>query len=148
MLLSLTVWVVCMVCGYLIGQNKDQLVSGLVWTILLGPLGLLVVACLPNRRKEEEERVTAAQLQHTLYLAKKERDSKKENEIFNRRAAIPAPPKGDTIRVARNGEDLGLIKIPAVQAMLASGRLDPDDYFFDEVAGEWVTLNIHPRLSL
>jgi hypothetical protein len=49
------VWLFCLVIGVLIGSQKGQLVSGIIWSFLFGPLGVIVVICLANKKKEAED---------------------------------------------------------------------------------------------
>ncbi|MCE1245282.1 MAG: hypothetical protein LWY06_01425 [Firmicutes bacterium] len=46
--LYLVIYFFVVLTGIVYGAEKGQLASGIVWTILLGPLGILVVALLPN----------------------------------------------------------------------------------------------------
>lgn len=48
------VWAVFVAIGCLVGAGKGQLISGLVWSFLLGPLGVLIVLAMPNRLREGE----------------------------------------------------------------------------------------------
>ena len=49
-------WLISVFCGFLLGMARGQLIAGIVCTFLLGPIGLLVVLCLPNRKKERKKR--------------------------------------------------------------------------------------------
>ncbi len=40
---------VCGVIGGLIGARKKQVVSGVVWSVLLGPIGWIIAFVLPHR---------------------------------------------------------------------------------------------------
>ena len=40
--------------GYLIGKSKGRQVAGVVWGILLGPIGLIVVACLREKPRHDD----------------------------------------------------------------------------------------------
>lgn len=55
-LLAALLWLGSVFIGGLIGQQKDQFESGLAWTFLLGPLGVIIVLCLPNHIKALKER--------------------------------------------------------------------------------------------
>ncbi len=47
------VWaIVCVFVGILIGLRKKQVVSGAVWSLLLGPIGWIIVLALPNRGRK------------------------------------------------------------------------------------------------
>jgi len=53
-------WLIGAAVSTIVGASRDQRDSGLVWGLLLGPLGILVVLFLPNLRKEKE---TAAKME-------------------------------------------------------------------------------------
>ena len=76
-LLILT-WVGCVVAGYFLGKYKGQVEAGLILTILLGLLGLVIVACLPRSR---QAKVAAAQRQYEIQAE------------AARRAGYPYPPQ-------------------------------------------------------
>ena len=54
------IWVII---GCLIGSAKGQFASGLIWSLLLGPFGVLIVLCLPNLKKAQEDAQRALQIQ-------------------------------------------------------------------------------------
>jgi len=51
------------------------------------------------------------------------------------------------IHVARNGTDLGKIKLSVVHSLLSSGELIHTDHYFEPGAQEWVPLSSHPELK-
>jgi hypothetical protein len=51
------------------------------------------------------------------------------------------------IRVAKDGQDLGPIDLPAIKLHLRSGHLTWQDYYYDEDAADWVALASCPLLS-
>jgi len=51
------------------------------------------------------------------------------------------------IHVARNGTDLGKLKLSVVHALLSSGELASTDHFFDPHTQKWITLDSHPELG-
>lgn len=64
------VWLVCIVAGVLIGDRKERGLSGLVWPLLLGPIGLVIVLALPNVKKEREQQREIALRQEQLAVQK------------------------------------------------------------------------------
>jgi hypothetical protein len=45
------IWIlVCGGVGFLIGRSRDQAASGIIWGAILGPIGWIVVLCLPDNR--------------------------------------------------------------------------------------------------
>jgi hypothetical protein len=38
--------------GYLVGNAKGQAVSGVIWSLLLGPIGVIIVLALPKIEPE------------------------------------------------------------------------------------------------
>jgi hypothetical protein len=51
------------------------------------------------------------------------------------------------IHVARNGTDLGNIKLTEARAWLLSGELAKTDHYFDLGTQEWRILDCHPDLA-
>jgi hypothetical protein len=49
------IWVFSVVIGCLVGAAKGRIGSGMVWSLLFGPVGVIVVLCLPNLAKKEED---------------------------------------------------------------------------------------------
>ena len=58
-----------------------------------------------------------------------------------------AMEKSTRIRVAKDGQDLGPIDLPAIKLHLRSGNLTWQDYYYDEDAADWVALASCPQLS-
>jgi hypothetical protein len=46
-------WLVWVALGAILGASKGRVGSGLVWTLLFGPIGLIVVAALPSLKKAD-----------------------------------------------------------------------------------------------
>lgn len=51
------------------------------------------------------------------------------------------------IHVARNGTDLGKIKVTEARAWLSSGELTRTDLYFDREMQRWLTLDCYPDLA-
>ena len=51
-LLLFYAWFYCLTIGTLVGLRKGRFVPGFILPFLLGPLGLLVVSFLPNKKRE------------------------------------------------------------------------------------------------
>lgn len=49
------VWIISIAISLFIGAKKGRPWSGIVWGLLLGPIGVLVLLCLKNLKKETEE---------------------------------------------------------------------------------------------
>lgn len=47
--MALVIPIICSAVGYLIAKDKDRGTAGAVWGFLLGPLGIVVAACLKER---------------------------------------------------------------------------------------------------
>ena len=52
-----------------------------------------------------------------------------------------------SLRIAKNGQDLGDIVLPKVQIMLRNGQLSQEDYYFDVPSHSWLPLNACIDLS-
>ena len=60
---------------------------------------------------------------------------------------IKSVEKSVRIRVAKDGQDLGLIDLPAIKLHLRSGHLTWHDYYYNEDDADWVALATCPQLS-
>ena len=61
--------------------------------------------------------------------------------------AINGNSEPHVIHVARNGTDLGKIKISEAHAWLSTGELKKTDHYFDPDKQQWLTLDCHPKLG-
>jgi hypothetical protein len=48
-LIALT-WIGSIVASYFLGKYRGHVSAGIILTVILGPLGLLILACLPRTR--------------------------------------------------------------------------------------------------
>ena len=48
-------WIFCGILGGAIGATKGRGAAGLIWGLLLGPIGILITLCLSNEKKKMEE---------------------------------------------------------------------------------------------
>lgn len=74
----LVFWGIPIFAGYHVGKYKGQTSTGVILTIILGLLGLIIVACLP---RSDEAKVAAAQRQYAIQAE------------AARRAGYPWPPQ-------------------------------------------------------
>ncbi len=139
----LIIWIFSMIIGCMIGAAKDQTVSGFIWSFLFGPLGVLVVVCLPNRKKQREEAERKQQFAIQLQL---QQAQLLKLEQMQMKAPPPPPGYEPRLRIASNGQDLGEIPVGAVTLMLRSGKLTQQDYYFDRESNEWMQLDCCPQL--
>jgi hypothetical protein len=53
--LPLAIWWIAAIIagGYVAGQKKRHVVEGLIFGVFFGPLGVLIVACLPEGTKND-----------------------------------------------------------------------------------------------
>src|SRR2546426_12731566 len=94
------IWIVSLILGCLIGSAKGRVVSGFVWSLLLGPLGVLIVLCLPNLKKEEENAKARALAQEQVRL--QEAQLRQLQELGQR--PIRGPESSHLYHVGRNGQ--------------------------------------------
>jgi len=131
-------WIFCAIIGGAIGMAKDRTVSGIVWGGLLGPIGIIVVLCLPNLKKKKEEearRVAEIERKHQMELQQAQLQQLQQR-------TIPTPPKAERqYRIASNGEDLGEMPVPTIKLLIKTGKLTLHDYYFDIHAHDWITLD-------
>jgi hypothetical protein len=50
-------WLIFVIAGVLIGLRKGRLAMGIVWSLLIGPVGLVIVALMP---KTDERQIAEA----------------------------------------------------------------------------------------
>lgn len=140
--LSLIVWIFSMIIGCLIGTSKDQVASGLIWSFLFGPFGVLVVLCLPNRKKQKEEAQRNKLLERQVSLQQEQ-----IRYLEKMQQPVPPPPGHEPkLRIATGGEDLGEMPISTVQLLLKNGRLTQQDHYFDQASNTWMPLDCCPDL--
>jgi hypothetical protein len=98
------IFIVSVVIGCLIGSLKGQFTSGLIWSLLLGPLGVIIVLCLPNLIKQKEEAERKQQMAQQLELLQQQLQRLEQIQL-----ATSSPPsrRDPTLRIASDGEDLG-----------------------------------------
>lgn len=59
---------------------------------------------------------------------------------------VKAVEKTAAIRVAKDGEDLGLMDLPSIKLRLRSGQLTSLDYYYNEEDADWRPLGSCPLL--
>jgi len=128
-------WLIFLIAGILIGAQKGQLVSGIVWPFLFGPLGVIIVLCLPNKVAEAKEEARNLQVQRQLLMQQQQLE-----EL--RRLNNPPPEKKQParLRIAKNGQDMGEMSIGMVLTMLKNKQLSGEDLYFDPETNEWLPL--------
>jgi len=136
----LLIFIVSVIIGAIIGSAKGQTAAGILLSLLLGPLGVLIVLCLPNlvKQKEEQERKRQLDLQIQLQRAQLEKI-----EQMQQRASAPLPPPPGAqhkYHVGRNGEDIGELQASEIRRKIQNGELTLQDYYFDAAANDWLTL--------
>ena len=137
------IFIVSIVIGCLIGSAKGQFASGFILSLLLGPLGVLIVLCLPNLVREKEESDHKKQLAVQIHL--QQAQLRKLDQM--QRTPMPPPPGYEPkLRVASSGQDLGEMPVASVKLMLKSGKLTPQDYYFDTDSNNWMPLDCCPDL--
>jgi hypothetical protein len=64
------IWLAFAVIGAIIGSRKGRLAMGIVWSLLLGPIGLIIVAVTP--KTEAQQVKDAAQQARVRQLAEQQ----------------------------------------------------------------------------
>lgn len=153
----LVIWIFSIVIGTLIGSAKGRLVSGLLWTIPFGPIGVLVVLCLPDLKKQKED--AERKKQRDLQIQLQQAQLQKLNEMPRMMPPPtpqmmmppPMPPPPPTfeskLRIASDGHDLGELPLTTIKVMLKSGKLTPQDYYLDSKSNQWLELGTYPALA-
>lgn len=140
------IWIFSIIIGCLIGSAKDRFGSGLVWSFLFGPLGVLVVLCLPNLKKQKEDAERKQQI--ALQLQLQQAQLQKLDQLQRNAQPPPPPPPGNEpkLRIASNGQELGELPVATVKVLLRNGKLTPQDYYFDAHNNDWMQLESCPAL--
>jgi hypothetical protein len=134
------VWLFCLLIGVLIGSQKGQLVSGIIWPFLFGPLGVIVVVCLANKKKEAED-----QAQKAFQFQQMQIQRQQLEEIKKLRQPMPETPTlPSKLRISKDGQEIGELGIGMVKTILHGKQLSPNDLYFDPAANEWMPLELLP----
>jgi hypothetical protein len=134
------IWIFSVIIGSLIGSSKDRLLSGIIWSIIFGPLGVIVVLCLPNLKKQKEESERKQQLELQLKI---QQEQLKKLDLINRSGASSHEQK---MRIASNGEDLGELPVATIKLMLKTGKLTTQDYYYDSEMKDWMQIECNSEL--
>jgi hypothetical protein len=141
MIFAFLFWIISIVVGCIIGSKKGRTLSGFIWPFFFGPLGLLVVAVLPNA--DGFETPTEKALRSQIALQQQQLfEMKRLTEMIQSQAFSNT----ETLRISAKGRDLGDIPIPRVKEMVKHQALTLDDKFYDWDAQEWMTLDCCSKL--
>ena len=147
---AIIIWILSIFCGVLVGNAKGQVASSIVWTVLFGPIGLIVVLCLPNLSKASNERAQEEMLKQQLSLQKQQIEELKR--LRSSTIVQPSPSAAsrthlsETLHIGRGEQDLGELTIAQVKAMLRNGELSLEDSYYDWDAQQWPPLDVCLKL--
>lgn len=136
------VWMFSMVIGALIGGAKGRVGSGLVWSALLGPLGVVLVLCLPNLEKERKEMENERKEQQARETAREQlRVQERQLQILESlKNENPPPSTSGAYLIRKNGIDIGDMPLEKIQRLLQAGALTTADFYFDPQVNQWIRL--------
>lgn len=154
----------CGVVGFFIGKLKTRELEGFILGLILGPLGWLIAALLPDagRAKREEaalelQREHVAQLKRANELAKSEKSGIQSTPSIAPQVIItdgkqtalsqPSPSKLLPVRqyrLAKDGKEIGTKNPSEIRSMLARGEIEREDFYLDEVANKWSEIGTIP----
>jgi hypothetical protein len=102
-----------------------------------------LVACFfgpnPKKKKEEEEMQALVNQQFASQNAQLQAHQRMQSHA--RQANTPQKQvQPTTIRIAKDGLDLGDFDIPYVKLMLRTGELTRQDYYYDTERNDWMTI--------
>lgn len=144
-------WIFSVVIGALIGAARGRVASGLVWPLLLGPLGVIVVLCLPNLAREardaREDKLKREQIDLQRAELKELRALRAALEPGRspapaRRPAAPRPGGQNAAPLASyyilvDGKPEGPLEGPTLMAMLSAEEITPDTLCAREGDADW-----------
>ena len=137
----LLIFIVSVIIGGMIGSAKGQTAAGILLSLLLGPLGVLIVLCLPNLVKQKEEQERRRQLDLQIQLQRAQLDKIERLQESASAPSRPPPPGAQRkYHVGRNGEDIGELQVSEIRKRIQTGELTLLDYYFDPAANDWLTL--------
>jgi hypothetical protein len=138
----------CLV-GLAIGQTRGRPLAGFFLGLLIGPIGWLLVFFGPNPKKKKEEEEMQALVNQQL--ARQNAQLQANQRMQSHAILVNTPQKQvqlTTIRIAKNGLDLGDFDIPKVKLMLRNGELTRQDYYYDTQCNDWMTIEWCPDLAI
>lgn len=141
------IWVCSVVMGAIIGAQKDQMTPAFFLSILFGPLGVLIILCLPDKKAEAEQLLELeSQRRFQREQLELQRDHLEEMRAISVPKIVSRPRMKPTakIKLARNGQEWGDFSPATIRAMLANGDIMHGDYFWDSKISDWVTLDQLP----
>ncbi len=132
------IWVFSVVIGCFVGAAKGRIGSGMVWSLLFGPVGVIVVLCLPNLAKKVEDAKAQQLLQSQVQI--QQAQLRQLQELTDRATAQPIAEPAAVYHVARRGKDLGEMPASKIRQMLRAGTLSKQDHYFDPQMDEWIQI--------
>lgn len=136
--------------GWAVGSSRGKPLVGFLAGLLLGPIGCLLTCLGPNlreeKKKDKEKKEQQALMQQQIALQKAQLEAMQRLQSASPASMPPPPGSKRTLRIAKDGQDLGEIDIPKIKMMLQSGQLTTQDFYFDLDANEWMTLDCNPSL--
>jgi uncharacterized membrane protein len=138
----LLIWPFIGMCvGGVIGQSRGRTGEGLIIGFLLGPIGWIILIFGPNPKKEAEEKIKDHNLQVQLDFQKQQLEELKRIQ----KASLDNMQNAEksfnpSIRLAKNGVDLGEFEKDRVKSLLEAGIVSPEDYYFDTEQNNWLPI--------
>jgi hypothetical protein len=132
------IWMFSVIIGCLIGSARGRPASGLVWSFLFGPLGVIVVLCLPNLKKQDED--AKAEYRAAKEMQLQQAQLRQLHELTERVAPPTVTERVPSYHVERNGKDLGEMPLSKIRQMLRAGMLSKHDHYFDPQMDEWIEI--------
>ena len=99
-----------------------------------------------EQQDSEDHEKHLGTLEQKLFEERDQQTKKMLEEAKATRQAKPDAAPEISLRIARNGQDLGEMKLGVIKTMLHEGKLAPEDYFLDGATNEWMPLEAHPAL--
>lgn len=141
----LSVWLFSLVIGVLIGIAKGQEVSGALWPLFFGPIGVLVVLCLPNlKARKEKDQFLALQRQQIQIQQQQLEEMRRIQGITVSEPVAIQPQIVQTptvIRLAKGGEEIEPMAYGILRMRIERGLPIDAELYFDDAQNDWLPIS-------
>lgn len=126
--------------GYAIGKPKERVGDCVLVSVLLGPIGWIIALLLAANGRTCPQ---CAEVVKEAALVCKHCGFKLNAAPLRQIEAAPVQVRRtQRYAVAKNGQQIGTLTRAEIQQRLRIGGLELTDYYFDEIANDWLQLDL------